>query len=236
MKTPVCVVEVVRDRVGGGESLVQVERLARVVEEREAVPDHVAVDRREETVGKLAAANAVVEDVGRVERDLRVEEVLAYGCVALASHVEVRCGPGVLVEQQRRLDRVPVGLERLQVVAAAVWLLIADRRTRAESEHGRSFDELEGRLGLREHRRIVRRLVLSGEGDRVPLGNVAPGRAARSAARRRVARSGGGERGEDRGQARIAGRLLAQGKRVGEGVGPPVLVGRAARAGRAHLP
>ena len=74
-------------------------------------------------MGYLGTRRAVVEDIDAVERDGRVEEMRANCGVACRCRLEVGLIAGRLIEQDRRLDRIRVGLERLQVVelAAGCW-------------------------------------------------------------------------------------------------------------------
>ena len=92
-----------------------VRRLARRARQQEAVDDHVAIDRAKEAVRERRAACAIIDDVDRVERDLWVEEPCADRRVCRPCVSEVRRDPRGLVEQQRRLDVVGVGLQCLEV-------------------------------------------------------------------------------------------------------------------------
>ena len=91
----------------------------------------------------LRAVLPVVEDVDGVERHLRVEELRPHGRVAADGRVQVRVLAGRLVEQERSLDRVRVGLERLQLVVLPVRLLVADLGAGAERVHVLAVDERE---------------------------------------------------------------------------------------------
>ena len=175
----------------------------------------------------LRARFPVVEHVDRVEGHVRIEEQRPHCAVVANSRVEIAGGVGCAVEEQRRLDRVRVGLERLQMVGLAVRLLVADLRTGAEREELPVLDVCERRLRLRERARVVQDLVLARRCNRVPRGHVAPAARLRLA-RRRVHRRGGEQLLQRRGDARIVLRRPAQGERVRERVDAPVDVRTAA--------
>jgi hypothetical protein len=107
----------------GRDCLVEVAALAGDPRELEPAPDHVAVDGGEEPVRHLRARGAVVEDVDGVQGHGRVEEPAADCGVAGRGRGEVRGLAGLPIEEDRRLDPVRVGLERLQMVVrpAGCW-------------------------------------------------------------------------------------------------------------------
>jgi hypothetical protein len=74
----------------GGERLVEIAALSGHAREVEPAPDHVAVHRRKESVRHLRAALSVVEDVDRIERQLRIEEVRTHRGVRAGGRGEVR--------------------------------------------------------------------------------------------------------------------------------------------------
>jgi len=134
----------------------------------------------------LRAGLPIVEDVHGVQGDAGVEEAGANSRVPADGRLEIGVVSGGLVEEDRRLDRVAVGLERLELVDLPVGLLVAHVRARTEGERVGVLGETECRRGIHERPAVAGDLVLANVGDRIPLRHIAPRLARRQQARRRV--------------------------------------------------